>query len=188
MAIGLCDIWEKDAQQFWKHAINLWPDGQGGVLKITGDGKLPTEGTGGVGMWSDLEKEEWWGTWQKLSFPPPEHLQSRRTETIYLTRLLLHLLAFLTALSQAEIDLSAPLICSQKAVSLTPRSQALPLKTRAIWRSFRYRNDQCQQGTGSSDSSEMFVVPGRAGSGAWHGMSGWEPSWEDRLHSCALEG
>lgn len=51
MAIGLCDIWEKDAQQFWKHAINLWPDGQGGVLKITGDGKLPTEGTGGVGMW-----------------------------------------------------------------------------------------------------------------------------------------
>lgn len=49
MAIRLCYSWEKDAQQFWKHAINLWPDGQGGMLKIIGDGKLSTEGIGGEG-------------------------------------------------------------------------------------------------------------------------------------------
>lgn len=58
MAITLCDSWEKDAQQFWKYAINLWPYGQGGMLKITGDGKLSTEGIGGVGDVVEFEKEE----------------------------------------------------------------------------------------------------------------------------------
>lgn len=195
MAIRLCGSWEKDAQQFWKHTINLWPDGQDGMLKIIGDGKLLTEGIGGVGDVVRFgERRVTRHLTKKPSFPPPVYLQSRRTETIYLTRLPFHLLIFLMAVSQSEIDLSALLICSQSAVSLTPRSQALPLKTWPIKTFLRYRNDWMSAGERQQWQLWNVYCP----------RPGWELqpgalslAWDERLrdghcqdllHSCGLEG
>jgi len=109
VAIRICESWEKDAQQFWKHAI---------TCSLTWLGRWDAQDCWrwrtflrGDGACQLLEREEWEGTWQKPSFLSPVYLQGGRAETIYLIRhasYCFHLLIFLRAVNQFGVDLSAP--------------------------------------------------------------------------------